>query len=492
MPDMFKIAEIGATLPDPAFKRMQPKLRLDLIRLQQKARKARRPVIVLLNGIRGAGVIDTANLLNTWMDPRWISTIAFDTPSDEERERPLFWRYWRSLPAAGSIGLYLGGWYSEAFADRCDGTISAADYKARLNEINAFEEMLTAEGAIILKFWLHVTEKQHKKMLPHLNSDPLTGMRPSDNTWSTPANYKTFVNLAAETIRATSDETRPWFLVEGTDDNYRRASVLSALSSHLDAQLKQKPQAAPPPKLKRAPNVLNTVAMGRAMDDDAYAKAFHKEQIRLHALQKKARDRGISTIIAFEGWDAAGKGGAIRRLTYALNARDYRVIPIAAPTEEEQAHHYLWRFWRQLGRAGDMTVFDRTWYGRVLVERVEHLADDAAWSRAYAEINEFERQLKARGHIVVKIWLHITAAEQKKRFKARAETPHKKWKLTADDWRNRKKRKSYERAVNDMIAQTSTNHAPWTLIGGNDKHRARIMVLRTVANAMARGLKQAT
>ena len=435
-------------------------------------------------------MIDTVNLLNTWMDPRWISTIAFDTPSDEERERPLFWRYWRSLPAAGSIGLYLGGWYTDPIAELCSGKMTHAAFKARMREINAFEETLAAEGALILKFWLHVSKAQQRKVLPRLNRDPLIGFRASDNTWTTPKDYAAYINASAEAIRATSSEDRPWFLVEGTDDNYRRASVLSALSSRLNIHCGE-PQALRPHKAVKAKrNYLKAVRMDKPMSDEAYTKAFHKEQMRLHELQHEARKRGISTVIAFEGWDAAGKGGAIRRLTYALNARDYKIVPISAPNEEELKYHYLWRFWRQLGRAGDMTVFDRSWYGRVLVERVEKLIDQDTVARGYDEINTFERQLHEAGHIIVKFWLHITKDEQKRRFKDRKNTAYKTWKLTDDDHRNRKKWKAYEHAVNDMLENTSTTTAPWTVIGANDKQRARIAVLQAVSAAMERALKK--
>ncbi|MBL8643951.1 MAG: polyphosphate:AMP phosphotransferase [Rhodospirillaceae bacterium] len=492
MAEMFKIAEIGAALPKQAFAVLQSRLRLELIQQQQTARMRGRPTLIVLNGVRGAGVIDTVNLLNTWMDPRWISTIGFDTPSDEERERPPFWRYWRSLPAAGAIGLYLGGWYAEALAEKCAGTLPGRAFQARLARINAFERMLAAEGMVILKFWLHVSEHQHKILLPRINRDPLIGFRASDNTWTMPTDYTRFTDAAAGMIRATSHEHRPWFLVEGTDDNYRRASVLSALAGHWTKELSRAPVPEVRPRhVDAKENVLKSVGMGRTMTDKVYAKAFHRLQLRLHNLQQKARERGVSTIVVFEGWDAAGKGGAIRRLTYAMNARDYRVVPTAAPNDEERSYHYLWRFWRQLGRAGRMTVFDRSWYGRVLVERVEKLIGPEAWSRAYGEINDFERQLTDCGHIVVKIWLHISKDEQKKRFKERRDTPYKTWKLTDDDWRNRRKWKDYARAVSDMIANTSTATSPWTLIGANDKQRARIKALTAVADAMARGLKRA-
>ena len=189
-------------------------------------------------------------------------------------------------------------------------------------------------------------------------------------------------------------------------------------------------------------------------------------------------------ILALEGWDAAGKGGAIRRVTHALDARMYRVIPIAAPTDEERAHHYLWRFWRHLPRLGRITIYDRTWYGRVLVERAEGFASEAEWMRAYKEINEFEEQLTEHGIVLVKYWLHISADEQLERFKERETAPWKQYKITPEDYRNREKMNLYEQAASDMIARTSTEFSPWTLVEANDKRYARIKVLRTLCDRL--------
>jgi polyphosphate kinase 2 (PPK2 family) len=186
----------------------------------------------------------------------------------------------------------------------------------------------------------------------------------------------------------------------------------------------------------------------------------------------------------FEGWDAAGKGGAVRRLSYCLNARNYRIVPIAAPTEEERAHHYLWRFWRGLGRDGRATIYDRSWYGRVLVERVERLVDEETWMRAYSEINAFESELIAHGTLLLKFWLHIDRKTQLVRYKERLKTPYKRWKLNDEDWRNRKHWDAYEEAVNDMVAYTSRPEAPWHLIPAKDKHYARIAVLEIFADAL--------
>jgi polyphosphate kinase 2 (PPK2 family) len=228
--------------------------------------------------------------------------------------------------------------------------------------------------------------------------------------------------------------------------------------------------------------------MTRALSKNAFRKQILEQQGRLNLLQRKAQNHGHSVILVFEGWDAAGKGGAIRRVTSALDPRAYQVVPIAAPTDEERARHYLWRFWRHLSRAGCVTIFDRSWYGRVLVERVDGLATEAEWSRAYAEIEEFEEELTEHGIVLVKYWLHITRDEQERRFRDRATSPYKSWKLTDEDWRNREKWDAYELAVNDMVARTSSRQSPWHLIAANDKNAARVEVLRVACSAIERVL----
>jgi polyphosphate kinase 2 (PPK2 family) len=229
--------------------------------------------------------------------------------------------------------------------------------------------------------------------------------------------------------------------------------------------------------------------MTKSLTKEEYSEKLKKYQARLNLLHRKARSKKISTILVFEGWDAAGKGGAIRRTTAALDARDYQVIPIAAPTDEELAHHYLWRFWRHLGRAGRVTIFDRSWYGRVLVERIEGFAGEKEWRRSYAEINNFERELVEHGIVLLKFWVNITKDEQEARFKARQEISYKRWKLTEEDWRNRERWDDYEIAVNDMVGQTSTRIAPWVLVEGNCKRYSRIKVLKTICSRLEERLK---
>jgi AMP-polyphosphate phosphotransferase len=292
-----------------------------------------------------------------------------------------------------------------------------------------------------------------------------------------------------------------WTIVEGADARYRSvavgAAVLDAIRTHLEEAEEAKsaaqaragrraPQASRAKAARPDRSILASLSLKARVDPREAPALIETQQGRLNLLERRARARGQAAILVFEGWDAAGKGGVIRRITAALDARDYQVIPIAAPTDEERAHHYLWRFWRHLSRAGRVTIFDRSWYGRVLVERVEGFATEKEWLRAYAEINQFENQLVEHGIVLMKYWLHVSRDEQLRRFQEREQVPHKQWKLTEDDWRNREKWEAYERAVNDMIEQTSTRDAPWTLVEANDKSHARLKVLTTLCDRMER------
>jgi polyphosphate kinase 2 (PPK2 family) len=315
--------------------------------------------------------------------------------------------------------------------------------------------------------------------------------------------FDKFVSAADRAIRRTSTDAAPWQIVEGEDERYRAVVVATALRDAIRRGLERSTPAASRPRagnrrpkvdsvierVEREFNVLDNLDLTQTIPDNEFDHELARLQSRLNVLQRRAGKRGVSTILVFEGWDAAGKGGAIHRVTGSLDARDYQVIPIAAPTDEERAHHYMWRFWRHLSRAGRMTIFDRSWYGRVLVERVEGFATEAEYMRAYGEINHFEEQLVTDGILLVKFWIHISKAEQLKRFRDRSRTSYKRWKITEEDWRNRKRWDDYTVAVNDMVARTSTKIAPWTLVEGNDKNFARIKVLKTLADRLGDRLK---
>ncbi len=524
---MFEAAELGRKVSRNDYEAQEPKLRLGLLDLQQQLRNADFPVIVVFAGVDGAGKGSTVNLLNSWMDPRWLITRAYTEPSQEEAERPEFWRYWRDLPPKGRIGMFLSAWYSQPVLDRVYGRIRLDELDDKLDRIRSFESALAEDGALILKFWMHLGKDAQKKRLKSLEKDPLLSWRVTETDWKHWRKYNDFVAAAERTIMRTSIGQAPWHILEGFDPRYRHLAVgnllMESIRKHIAdgvarrqvaVQLarddssknarsttagKGKPASAqavaqqPEPALEDSvtglPTILSTLDMSKKLERKAYKTQLKKYQGKLNQLHRQASAQGISTLMVFEGWDAGGKGGAVRRCTAALDARRYQVLPFAAPTDEERAQHYLWRFWRHLGRASRVTIFDRSWYGRVLVERVEGFATQDEWMRAYAEINDFEAQLVQHGIVLLKYWLHITPEEQLKRFKAREETPYKRWKLTDEDWRNREKWPLYEAAVNDMVERTSTRLAPWTLVEGDDKLYARVKVIKTMVERLDTALK---
>jgi polyphosphate:AMP phosphotransferase len=515
---MFRTAELGRTVSKDEYHEAVPLLRAGLLDAQQQLRAAPFPVIIVFGGVDKGGKIETINLLNEWLDPRWLITRAYGPPSDEMAERPEYWRYWRDLPPKGRIGMFLRCWYSRPILDRVNNRTTEAVFDEALDWIIAFERCLADDGALILKFWMHLGKKAQKERLTKLQSDPLTRWRVTPTDWDHWHMYEKFVAAAERTIRRTSTGRASWQIVEGADRRYRSLVVGKAILEAVRMRLEEadlhrkmleelkarvgstKQEAgvveqsagaiAGADNVIQLPRIttLSRLDATQSLDKKTYDKRLEEHQGKLNQLCRKAKELGVSSILVFEGWDAAGKGGAIRRIVAALDARDYQVIPIAAPTDEERAQHYLWRFWRHLSRAGRMTIFDRSWYGRVLVERVEGFAHEAEWKRAYAEINEFEDQLVEHGIVLCKFWFHITKDEQLNRFKVREGVAYKRWKLTDEDWRNREKWDAYEAAVDDVIEHTSTTLAPWTLIEANDKRFARIKVLATICDRLAAGI----
>jgi polyphosphate:AMP phosphotransferase len=500
---MFETAELGQKVSKDEYRKREPVLRGQLLEAQADLREAGFPVIVLFAGVDGAGKGETTNVLNAWMDPRFIVTRAFDAPTTEEFERPYFWRFWRDLPPKGRLGIFLSAWYSDPLLERVHGKTEDAAFDRRLDEIVSFERTLADEGALILKFWMHLGKRAQRKRFKDLEKDPLTSWRVTEKDWAHWKMYEQFVTAAERLIMRTSTGDAPWTIVEGADPRYRSLRVGTVLLNGINRKLAERAaqtavaeangnvsdDAAP----KRVPfslrkTILADLDMDKVLEKKEYQARKIELQGRLNRLYRKAREKNASTILVFEGWDAAGKGGAIRRITPALDARAYRVISIAAPTDEEREQHYLWRFWRHLPRAGRFTIFDRSWYGRVLVERVEGFASEKEWRRAYGEINDFEQRLVDHGNILVKFWIHISKDVQEERFKARLEVPYKRWKITDEDWRNREKWDDYEVAVNTMIEKTSTRTAPWVLVEGNDKRFARIKVLEAVCENLERAL----
>lgn len=488
---MFESAEIGHSISKADWKARVPALREALLDAQYDLKqKPDFPVLILIHGFDAAGRGETLNLVNEWLDPRLIHTVAFDAPNDEARARPWMWRYWRELPPKGRLGIYFGSYYSDTLFNRSEDEIDSAELDKQIADILRFERMLSNDGALILKFWFHLSKDAQKSRLKALEKDPKTAWRVSEKDWKHYALYDKLRKHAAHMLRLTNTAFAPWAVIDGTDHNYRSLAVgeaiLAAIRSRLDMPHTFLPRSDSPPLPQPIDHklLLDTLVLDQVLDKAAYKNELDTLQGRLNRLTREARFAGHSLVLVFEGNDAAGKGGCIRRITQALDARHYRVMPVAAPSDEERAQPWLWRFWRHVPGKGHTAIFDRSWYGRVLVERVEGFCGPEHWMRAYYEINDFEHQLVADGAIVLKFWLATSAEEQLARFQAREETGFKRFKITDEDWRNRERWDDYKLAVCDMIDRTSTTRVPWTLVEANNKHYARIKVLKTVCDAL--------
>jgi polyphosphate:AMP phosphotransferase len=495
---MFEAAELGHTLAKEKYQAALPKLRSQLLNAHFALRGQKFPVIVIISGADGAGKGEVVHRLNEWLEPRGVETHAFWETSDEERERPRYWRYWRAMPGRGRIGIFFGSWYSEPIVRRVYGDMKSSAFDRELARIASFEKMLVNDGALLVKFWLHLPKKAQKKALKRLEKEG----RATPTDWQNFQLYDKFTKASDRAIRHTNSGPAPWHLIEATDRHYREFTIGTILLKALEQKLKAvaakaaakptavnaAPAAAAKPAAKATASILDRVDLTQKLTTVEYQKELETQQTRLARLVWAAHAKKRSMVMVFEGWDAAGKGSAIRRVTQAMDPRLYRIVGIAAPTDEERAQHYLWRFWRQLPRAGFTTIFDRSWYGRVLVERVEGFAPEADWSRAYQEINDFEEQLAGQGIVLNKFWLHISSDEQLRRFKERATIAYKQYKITDEDWRNRKKWDDYKAAVDDMVKRCSTEFAPWTLVAGNDKKFARVQILKTIVRRLEEAL----
>ena len=492
---MFESAEIGHAIDDDTYEARLPALREALLEAQYELKQqARFPVIVLINGVEGAGKGETVKLLNEWMDPRLIEVRTFDEKTDEELARPPAWRYWRQLPAKGRMGVFFGNWYSQMIQDRVHGDIKDAHLDQAIHGAQRLERMLCDEGALIFKFWFHLSKQQMKARLKSLRDDPLHSWRISPLDWQQSKTYDRFVRFGERVVRRTSRDYAPWHVIEGVDANYRSLAVGQILLEGLQAALKTPADpvhqaiAAASESIDQR-SLIGSLDLHKSLEKANYNEQLITEQARLAGLMRDKRMRRHALVAVFEGNDAAGKGGAIKRVAAALDPRQYHIVPIAAPTQDELAQPYLWRFWRQLPARGKFTVFDRSWYGRVLVERVEGFCNQADWMRAYSEINDFEEQLVDAGVVLVKFWLAIDEQTQLERFKEREQIPFKRFKITEDDWRNREKWGAYRDAVGDMVDRTSSEMAPWTLVEANDKRWARVKVLRTINEALEAAFK---
>lgn len=508
---MLEKLDLTKALEKDEYKEKMLKLTLQIGKLQRECKELGIPIMIAFEGYDAAGKGVQISELIKALDPRGFEVHAVKTETKEERMHPFLWRFWTKMPAKGRIAIYDSSWYRKVLIDRFDKRTKKNELAKAYDSICAFEEMLTADGMVLIKIFLAIDKKEQKKRFEKLLASKETAWRVGEDDKKRNKEFEKYQAINEEMLLRTDTEYAPWNIVEAMDKRFATAKIYSVVARILAgkvaavkeqkkaaeeaaARIAQIPAAAEQKKAADSDRRMGDTILSRADLSLSYTKEEYKE--RLKELQKKIEKlhgelyrRRIPVVLGFEGWDAGGKGGAIKRLTEKMDPRGYVVHPTASPNDIERQHHYLWRFWTDMPKAGHVTIFDRTWYGRVMVERIEGFCSSQEWQRAYKEINSMERDLSDAGAIVLKFWMQIDKDEQEKRFKARQENPEKQWKITDEDWRNREKWDQYEEAVNEMLIRTSTPYAPWVVVEGNNKYYARIKVLETVVNAIEERLR---
>lgn len=493
---MLEKIDLTKSLGKKEYKAKMAELEPKLAQLQRDLKNMGVPVMIVFEGFGAAGKGTQINRLIEALDPRGFTVYSTDAETNEEAMHPFLWRFWTKTPEKGRIAVFDRSWYRKLLVDRYDKKTPKKDIPIVLEDIKSFEKQLTDGGTMLIKFFLDISEHEQKKRFKKLMEKKATKWRVTENDMDRNKHFDKYLEMADEMLTKTDTEYAPWTIVEADDERFATVKILTTVVNAFKERRKKEKSLAKPEidgKFNSASlndSVLKKVDLSKKLSKKEYEKRVDELQKRLKLLHGRLYAERIPVVLAFEGWDAGGKGGAIKRLTRALDPRGYAVNPTSSPNDIERAHHYLWRFWTKMPKDGHIAIFDRTWYGRVMVERIEGFCSTQDWQRAYKEMNEMEQQLVNHGAIVIKFWLHIDKDEQARRFKDRQDNPEKSWKITDEDWRNREKWELYEQAVDDMLVKTSTANAPWVIVEGNDKYYARVKVLETVVNAIEERLKK--
>lgn len=498
---MLEQIDLTKKMPKEVYQEQMEQMESELAALQRECKALGIPVILVFEGLDASGKGVQINKLIHPLDPRGFEVHAIKEETEEERMHPFLWRFWTKTPEKGRMAIFDTSWYRKVSIERFDHKMSKEELAYVYQEITTFERALADDGNVLIKFFLHISQKEQRKRFDKMLHSKETAWKVSREDEKRNKEYRRYKEICEEMLERTESEYAPWILIEAEDRRFATAKIFAQVIRQLKERILQENavgksasqssdiQVETTQKNLMESSVLSKVDLTLAYTEEEYKKRLKALQERLELLHSELYRKRIPMVLGFEGWDAGGKGGAIKRLTDAMDPRGYLVSPTAAPTETEKSHHYLWRFWKNMPKDGHVTIFDRTWYGRVMVERIEGFCTKEEWQRAYREINDMESHLAHSGAIVLKFWMQIDKDEQERRFKERMENPQKQWKITDEDWRNREKWDFYEEAVNEMIIRTSTSYAPWIIVEGNNKYYARVKVLETVVNAMEERLK---
>ena len=514
---MLEKVDLTKKISKEEYREKMPQLESKLGFLQRRCKELKIPVLIVFEGFGASGKGLQIGRLIQSMDPRGFQVYPIKNETEEERMHPFMWRFWTKTPERGRISIFDGSWYRKVLIDRFEMRTKEKDLPDVFHSINSFEEQLADDGNVIIKLFLDIDKKEQKKRFDKLKKNKESAWRVSQGDLERNVRYDEYASMMEDMLFKTDSDYAPWTIIESMDRRFATVKIYTTVIKALADQIEKiqeeietrdarkatesesthisDPAAELAREADREMRGLQVSILSKADLSLEYTREENKE--KLDKLQKKLEKlhgelyrRRIPVVLGFEGWDAGGKGGAIKRLTAKMDPRGYAVNPTASPNDIEKAHHYLWRFWRAMPKDGHVAIFDRTWYGRVMVERIEGFCTKEEWQRAYKEINDMEKDLHDAGAIVIKFWMHIDKDEQERRFKERQENPEKQWKITDEDWRNREKWDQYEDAVNEMLLRTSTDYAPWVVVEGNDKYYARVKVLRTVVEAIEKRIKE--
>lgn len=493
---MLKNIDLDIRLSKKEYKKNREGLHIRLGTLQREAREAGLPVVFIFEGWEAAGKGTLLSKLTQALDPRGFSVYHASPQNHRQLDCSFLLPFWKKTPPAGRILFFDKSWYRYLVFGRLEGSLSKKQLSSAYQDAKNFENLMCDAGVLVIKFFLHISKPQQKKRLSILAKNKNSSWRITPEVKKRHKKYSQLEQEYSSMLDATNTEKAPWTIVEANDERHAVGKIFNTAIELLENQLHKKkgrtsaskrhlPGVAP---LTTMCSPMETADLTLTLNEDAYSNKLKKCQSRLRDLGYQIYQSGLPVIIVYEGWDAAGKGGNIRRLVQEIDPRGYEVVPVAAPDNLEKSHHYLWRFWNKMPTSGHITIFDRSWYGRVLVERVENLCPQQDWQRAYSEIRNMEQHLTQGNTVIIKFWLQIDGKEQLKRFRERERVPHKHWKLTDEDWRNRKKYSKYVKAVEDMISQTDTQIAPWHVIPANCKRYARIACMETVLQTVKKQL----
>ena len=478
--------------PKAELKERLSKSKNRLYDLQMKIKEHKLPVLVLFEGWSAAGKGSMIGKIIKNIDPRFFKVATMSAPTEEETRRPFLYRYMREIPEEGKFAFLDSGWMEQTAKDVLKGDLSGEDYEKQIESIRRFERQLTDNGYLVLKFFMEIDKEEQKTRMQKLLDKPDTSWRVTGfDKWQN-EHYKKCEKVFDRYLKDTNLPTSPWYIIDAGNKKWAELQVLETLVSNIDTALQNQKHSVPIPQnvfpLVKMPKLSEVDLSDKFIDEKEYQQKLKVLQSRLGELHNRLYRKRVPVIITYEGWDAAGKGGNIKRVTGALDPRGYEVHPIASPEPHEKARHYLWRFWTRLPKDGHIAVFDRTWYGRVMVERLEGFCSENDWKRAYNEINEFEKELHDWGAVIIKFWVQIDKDTQLERFTERQNNPEKQWKITDEDWRNREKWDQYEMAVYEMLKKTSTTYAPWHILESVDKKYARIKALKIIIKELEKVL----